>query len=106
MRDTDTDDEITVYQVDTMIQINATFYNVAANQVVDPTTVALLLLDPNNVEITVNPALIVRTGVGQYYYNFLPPSPGLWTYKWQGIGDAICSSRDIQFFVQGSALLT
>ena len=100
-----TDDEITVYQIDTMIQINASFYNVAANQLVDPTNLALFLLDPNNNETTVNPALIVRTGIGEYYYNFLPPSAGLWAYKWQGTGDITVTSRDMRFFVQGSELI-
>ena len=99
-----TDDEITVYQIDTLIQINASFYNVAADQLVDPTNLALYLLDPENNETAVNPELFVRTGIGEYYYNFLPPSPGLWTYKWQGTGDITVTSRDARFYVEGSEL--
>ena len=100
------DDEINTYQIETLIQINGAFFNVALNLPADPTSVALYLEDPNNNVTTVNPALIVRTGIGTYYYNFLPTSAGLWTYKWQGTGNVVCSSRDTQFFVQGSALLT
>lgn len=94
-----------VYQVDTLLQLSATFYNVALNQPADPTTVALFIEDPDGVTTEVASNLIVRNGVGEYYYRFLPPSPGKWTYKWQGTGNVVATTPDTIFFVRASELI-
>lgn len=103
-----------IYQVDTLIQLNVTFLNVPTNMPADPTAVSLFISDPsgNETEVTYNPGPIVRTGVGVYYYQFTPtPTPpattaaGTWTYKWQGTGAVIATSRDTNFLVQASDLI-
>lgn len=95
-----------VYQVATLIQLTVTFYDVASNMAADPTTVALFVEDPSGNVTEIASDLIVRTGVGAYYSLFLPSSPGLWTYKWQGSGNTvIATSPDTRFMVKGSALV-
>jgi hypothetical protein len=95
------------YQVETLLQLNVTFYDVSLNLPADPTTVALFIEDPNGNVTEVATNLIVRTGVGTYYSDFLPTMPGEWTYKWQGSGSSvIATSKDTRFFIQGSALVS
>ena len=95
-----------IYQVATEVQLNVTFYNVALNLPADPTTVALFIEDPLGNVVEQPSSQIVRTGTGTYYYNFLPPEPGIWVYKWQGSGSSvIATSRDTRFLVKGSALV-
>jgi hypothetical protein len=96
-----------IYQVETLLQLNVTFYDVSLNLPADPTTVALFIEDPNGVVTEVASNLLVRTGVGTYYSDFLPTMPGKWTYKWQGTGNSvIATSRDTSFFIQGSPLVS
>lgn len=93
------------YQIDTVIQINANFYDVGLNQLLDPTVIGLFLLDPLGNEVVVDPKTIVRTGTGQYYYNFIPSSPGCWAYTWRATGAVVATSREERFFVQGSEII-
>jgi hypothetical protein len=96
------------YQVDTQIQLNGTFYNVGLNVLADPSTISLFIEDPsvNVTEYTLGVNPIVKTGVGTYFMLFVPPSPGEWTYQWQGTGNVIATSRPTRFFVRASALIT
>lgn len=95
-----------IYQVDTIIRLNVQFYNTALNQPADPSTVALFVEDPSGNVTQVPSGDIVRTGVGAYYSDYQPASPGEWTYKWQGSGTSVvATSRDTCFFVQASALI-
>lgn len=93
------------YQVDTLLQLSVVFYNVALNAPADPTSVALFVEDPTGAVTEIDALLIVRTGTGAYYSNFLPPSPGWWTYKWQGTGNVVATSKDKRFLVQASELV-
>lgn len=95
----------TIYQVDTLIQMNVVFYNVALNQPADPVTVSLFVEDPTSTVTEIDPSLIVRTGIGMYYSNYLPAAPGVYTYKWQGQGNVIATSKDRSFMVQASDLV-
>jgi hypothetical protein len=96
------------YQIDTLIQLNVTFYNVALNVPADPQNVALFIEDPFGNVTSVGPTTITRTGVGTYFYDFLPSGPGVWTYKWQGSGttSVVATSRDTRFLVKGSELVS
>lgn len=95
-----------VYQVETLIQLNVVFYNTALNLPADPTAVALFVEDPNANVIPIASNLIVRTGTGAYYYDFLPTIAGEWRYKWQGTGNVVATSRDTKFYVKGSELVS
>lgn len=94
-----------VYQTDTLLQLGVTFYNTALNQPADPTTVALFVEGPDGNVTEIASNLIVRTGVGTYYSNFLPSAPGDWSYKWQGSGNVVATTRDTPFAVQASQLI-
>lgn len=107
MNDGDVDDG-NIYEVETIIQLNVTFYNTALNQPADPTNVAVFVEDQNGVVTQLPLGSIVRTGVGQYYANFLPTAgdAGRWKYKWQGTGNVVATSPDRHFFVRASELVT
>lgn len=92
------------YQLKTLIQLVGNFYNVQANVLADPQTVSLFIEDPSRVITQIASNLLVRSGVGQYYYNFMPTSAGLWKYKWQGAGvtGVVATSPDTSFFVVSS----
>jgi hypothetical protein len=94
-----------VYQVDTLIQLGVTFYNTALNVPADPLTVALFVEDPTGVVTEIATNLLVRTGVGAYYSNFMPTMPGEWVYKWQVTGNVEATSRDTRFYVKASDLI-
>jgi hypothetical protein len=101
-------DDGNVYQVDTLVQLSVTFYNTALNLPADPSAVSLFVQDPNGVVTQIASNLIVRTGVGAYYSNFMPTGPGEWTYKWRGSGPTSvqATSPDVTFFVKASELIT
>ncbi len=94
------------YQIDTQIQLNGTFYNVGLNVLADPSTAMLFIEDPSGVVSEYGPGPpVVRTAVGVYYMLFVPPSPGQWSYQWQGTGAVIATSKVTRFFVQASDLI-
>lgn len=95
-----------IYQVDTIIQLNVTFYNTVLNAPADPITVSLFIENPAGIVTQISSNLITRNGTGVYYSEFLPTSPGIWTYKWQGTGNVVASSRDTRFLVKGSELIS
>lgn len=95
-----------MYQIDTQIQLNGKFYNVAANVPADPTTTTLYVEDPSGNVTEYGPGTpIVRTSVGVYYMLFVPSGPGEWTYQWQGTGAVIATSPATKFFVKASDLI-
>ena len=98
--------EMNIYQIETMIRLNGTFYDVSLNLPADPITVALFIESPSAVVSQVPSNQIVRTGTGAYYSNFLPTAPGVWTYKWQGSGNIIATSKDRRFLIRASALVS
>jgi hypothetical protein len=94
------------YETHTLIALSVIFYNVQMNIPADPTTVSLWVEDPTGVVTQVSSLNIVRTGVGTYYANFMPTSPGLWKYKWEGSGTSVqATSPDTAFFVRSSDFL-
>ena len=93
------------YQVQTTIQLNVTFFNTALNAPADPTAVALFVEDPTGIVTEIPTGQISRSGVGVYSADFLPTMLGQWTYKWQGTGNVMATSRDVCFFVQASDLI-
>jgi hypothetical protein len=102
----------TIYQIDTLVQMNVTFYNVSTQQPADPLEVLLFVQDPvgniiqfPSVDFPGSP--IVRIGVGLYYCDFVPYMPGKWSYKWQGlVSGVVATTRDTPFVVQDSDLIT
>jgi hypothetical protein len=98
------------YEIDTQVQVNVTFLAVSINVPpvpADPSGVALFISDPdgNETQVGYDPGPVQRTGIGLYFYTFVPSGPGEWTYKWQGTGNVIATSRDTRFFVKASSLI-
>lgn len=90
------------YDVDTAIRLSVVFTQETNGAPIDPTNVNLFVLSPvpgaGQQEHTY-PGDVIRTGVGLYYYDLIPGSTGVWTYKWQGTGAAEVSSVDTEFSV-------
>jgi hypothetical protein len=93
------------YQVDTQIQLNGYFFNVLLNVPADPTTVSLFVEDPTGNVTEIASDLIFRVSTGVYYSLVLPSGPGVWKYKWQGVGNVQATSPDTCFLVKASSLV-
>lgn len=91
-----------IYEVDTAVQLSVAFTN-SAGSPADPTTVNLFLYDPCGV-VTEHTSTsgVVHDGTGAYHYVFLPPSVGVYSYKWQGQGAIEVTSPDIYLQVRQS----
>ncbi len=100
--------DVDVFQVDTLVKLAVTFYNVDLDVPADPVTVSLFVQDPTGVVTQIAANMITRTGVGAYFSDFMPTGPGPWTYKWRGSGvtSVQATSPDTQFFVKASELIT
>jgi hypothetical protein len=95
------------YEIDTDIQINGDFINSLTGVYIDPTTINLFVINPNGVTTTYTwPAgTITRVALGHFYQQLTPSVSGVWTYKWQALGAAICTSPDTTFTVKSSLLI-
>lgn len=100
------------YQIDTTLQLSGSFVNAQTGILADPTTVTLYLQAPDGVvqEFSVPGGVpgttpVEYVGVGQYAYTFTPAASGNWTFKWQGTGAVVATSRDEVFLVEASALI-
>lgn len=100
----------TIYPIDTLVQMNVTFYDVARQLPADPFEVLLFVQDPSGNVVQLPSPLypnspIVKQGIGKYYCDFLPYAPGRWKYKWRGlINGVVATSKDTAFIVVGSNL--
>lgn len=100
------------YQIDTTIELTVTFLDAVSGVPVDPSIVTLYLQPPGGaVEEFTSPggtpgsSPVVYVAVGQYSYTFTPMSSGVWTYKFQGTGAVVATTRDEQFTVDASVLI-
>lgn len=82
------------YAMDTLVQVNASFVSVVNNQPVDPTTITITITlpDDSTQEATYPSGGIIRSGTGEYYYQFQTTELGIWIYRWQGQGAVIAAS--------------
>ena len=95
------------FEIATAVQIQGLFLRTLRNVYFDPSEINLFILAPNG-ELTANiyPAgAIVRGGIGQYGYTFVPYISGIWRYKWQAKGAHAVTSPDMSFIVNPSVLI-
>jgi hypothetical protein len=53
----------------------------------DPTTVSMLLIDPDGNTVSFSyPATITKDSTGKYHCDHTPTTPGTWKYRWVGTG--------------------
>jgi hypothetical protein len=97
------------YEIDTSIQLNAVFLNPLAGVPIDPTEVEAFVMDPTGTITNYNSLTpfsgVIRDNVGRYHLTIEPSLPGVWTYKFQGVGNANATSPDTIFTVAASAFL-
>jgi hypothetical protein len=97
---------VNVYQLDTTIQLNTTFYQSDGVTPVDPSAVNLYIRDPTGAVTEYTGGSITRVDVGVYTFALEPSMSGIWIYKWQGTGAVEITSPDVYFEVEPSAALT
>lgn len=91
------------YEIDTRVQVNASFVVYGTDTPIDPTTVNLFLATPAGVVVVYTyPDDVVRVSEGVYYLRAILDASGPWTYKWQGIGAAEVTSADTRMYVNQS----
>ena len=54
---------------------------------IDPTTVKLRVLDPNNAEQVITQSSFVHPSVGQFNFTVTCLVAGVWFYRWEGSGN-------------------
>lgn len=94
-----------VYQLNSKIQLGATFTKVSDGSLVDPTTIVLYIRFPDQTEQVYGIAEgIVRDSLGVYHFDLTVVRSGGYFYKWEGDGSVQVSSPD-KFFQVASSLL-
>jgi hypothetical protein len=54
---------------------------------IDPTTVKLRILDPNNNEQVISGASFIHPAVGNFSFTVICLVAGVWFYRWEGSGN-------------------
>ena len=85
------------YQTEVIIPLKATF-TTATGAPVTPTAITLTIETPLGAIVTVGIPGLVNTGVGTYYYNYIPLSPGLYSYRYEADG-VVQTAAESQFYV-------
>lgn len=75
------------YLIGKIIRLGATFE--VDSVATDPTTVSLIVQDPDGVDTTYTyPASVSKSATGVYYYDLTLSAAGLYCYRWVGTGAA------------------
>ena len=83
------------YDFGSVVQLSALFYADDGTTLADPNTVTLRIMDPNGIETTPTP---LHVSTGTYQYNMTAMVPGVWYYRFEGIG-AVTAVYDANFVV-------
>lgn len=89
-----------IYQLDTLVELQATFTGAGAPA--DPGYVTIFIKTPDGV---VNEYEASRIGVGVYEFQIVTDQSGPWIYKWEGTLPVEVTSPDVYCIVQASAVL-
>ena len=92
------------YPFGSAIRISVVFTELGTTNLVDPTDVILSVAQqPNDPQqFTFGNGQVIRDGVGEYHYDFEPPTPGRWLYAWEGIGAVVAGTPNTVFNVLNS----
>jgi hypothetical protein len=95
------------YEIDTLVNLQATFTLADGVTPADPTTVTVYVRNPAGTLLTYTYAAgdVTRTSAGSYAYSLYCAASGKWSYKWQGAGAIEVTSPDTAFQVNRSTLI-
>lgn len=93
-----------LYQIDTLVKVSSAFSQVGGAPI-DPTTVTLYVVDPKGHKTTVPMASLSHDGPGAFSSLINASRSGIWTYKFQALGNVEVTSPDARFLVQSSRLI-
>jgi hypothetical protein len=94
----------TRYQLGTQYRIACEFLD-EDGAAVDPTTVRLYTVDPNDSTETYvygTDVEVQREEEGSFFYLWTPDTAGHWTFRWDGEGAAVVESRDTNVRVEST----
>ena len=79
-------------------------FNTLAGVAVDPTAIALRVVDPNGIETdyTYAASQVTKIGVGSYSCMIPVLTSGYWNYRWEGTG-AVYAAMESRFLVAQTA---
>lgn len=79
------------YAIQTLVRLQAEFRALLTNELVDPSTVELILTRPDKTKTTVT-AGIANVSPGHYSYDWVADVVGAWDIRWQGLGTVIVAN--------------
>jgi len=89
------------FPVNTTLTVTGVITAVANGAPVDPSDVSLYVVDPygSQTSYTLSAQQVIRTSPGNYSYDLVPATPGVWQYWWQGTGAVVVSMFKSDFVV-------
>lgn len=88
------------YPLGSSILLSATFTDIS-DHVVDPTAITLSTRDPAGVRFDYTDPEVVKVSTGVYSCQIAPTVPGVWRYRFRGIG-AVLAANESKFEIKPS----
>jgi hypothetical protein len=88
------------YPLGSSLILSATFTDID-NHTVDPTTITCSTRDPLGVEFDYADPEVIKVSSGVYSCQIAPTVPGVWRYRWRGIG-AVLAANESKFEIKPS----
>ena len=88
------------YPLGSSLLLSATFTDIE-DRTVDPTIITLSTRDPTGAEFDYTSPDITKVTSGVYTCQVAPTVPGVWRYRWRGIG-AVLAANESKFEIKPS----
>jgi hypothetical protein len=92
------------YNIGDLIRLPAEFHDLVTGALKDPTTITVKVRNEAG-DVTTETygvgVAVVKSAVGQYYYDFTPTLAGTWYVQWAGTG-SVQKKEELALFVRGS----
>jgi hypothetical protein len=90
------------YNIGDRIRLPADFHDLVTGALADPTSVSVQVRnEAGTITTKTYPTDIVKSAVGQYYYDLTPTLAGTWYVQWAGTG-SVQKKEELALFVRGS----
>lgn len=89
-----------MYDAGNMVTITTTFTN-ASGVAVNPSSVTLRVMDPNNIETDYMLGTLTNPTTGVFSQNVTVLTSGIWRYRWEATGTLVAAS-DSSFIVSAT----
>lgn len=93
--------QIGIYDIGDIVRVAVNIQVASADA--DPTTLALTISPPSGADVTKAIADLVKSSVGDYYYDYTPTLAGMHHVRWAAGGTAV-GVEESAFYVRTSAI--